>query len=134
MWWDTARLAWSSAGCTLANVTDTALVCACTHLTEFAGRYATLPQANNNLFAGESVQPAPTPTLPTFSPLDDWEEFLDEDGVPVRPLDSYAFFYVNVRRRPERPGNGRPVLPVLRSSIVLPWGRGLHAPPRDHHH
>ena len=34
--------------------------------------------------------------LPTFSPLDDWEEFLDEDGVPVRPLDSYAFFYVNV--------------------------------------
>jgi hypothetical protein len=34
--------------------------------------------------------------LPTFSPLDDWEEYLDEDGVPARPLDSYDFLYVSV--------------------------------------
>ena len=34
--------------------------------------------------------------LPTFSPLDDWEAFHDEDGAPARPLDDYAFLYVNV--------------------------------------
>jgi hypothetical protein len=34
--------------------------------------------------------------LPTFSPLDDWEEYLDEDGCPRRPLDSYDFLYVSI--------------------------------------
>ena len=34
--------------------------------------------------------------LPTFSPLDDWEEYLDEEGVPRRPLDQYDFFYVDI--------------------------------------
>ena len=33
--------------------------------------------------------------LPTLSPLDDWEPFHDEEGLPKGNLDDYDFFYVS---------------------------------------
>jgi hypothetical protein len=33
--------------------------------------------------------------LPTFSPLDDWERFHDDEGLPIGPLDNYDYFYVS---------------------------------------
>jgi hypothetical protein len=38
VWWDAAAAAWSSAGCIVANLSATAVTCACDHLTDFSLR------------------------------------------------------------------------------------------------
>jgi hypothetical protein len=42
---------WSSVGCTVVNVTEDSVVCACTHLTAFAARFAALAADNADTFA-----------------------------------------------------------------------------------
>lgn len=42
---------WSSVGCTVVNVTEDAVVCACTHLTAFAARFAALAADHTDTFA-----------------------------------------------------------------------------------
>jgi hypothetical protein len=65
--------------------------------------------------------------LPTFSPLDDWEEYLAEDGCPNRPLDSYDFLYVNI---PERQGHCRCPFSLHGRSLVLLGGCFVHGQAR----
>ena len=49
--WSEALGEWSSAGCVVVNTTATALVCACSHLTNFAGRFAALSAEQQDVFA-----------------------------------------------------------------------------------
>jgi len=49
--WDEYLRRWSTAGCSVAKVTDTSVVCACNHLTEFAARFAALADEQRDIFA-----------------------------------------------------------------------------------
>ena len=51
LWFDTTAGAWSSDGCRVVRVTATAVTCACSHLTDFAVRFAALEKAPSNVFA-----------------------------------------------------------------------------------
>jgi hypothetical protein len=51
MWFDTGAKAWSTAGCAVRNVTSTAVICECSHLTDFAVRFAAIDEAGVDLFA-----------------------------------------------------------------------------------
>ena len=51
LWFDTVAAGWSIEGCEVANVTETAVTCACSHLTDFAVRFAALDLPDNDLFA-----------------------------------------------------------------------------------
>jgi hypothetical protein len=68
MWFDERARAWSTAGCAVRNISETAVVCECSHLTDFAVRFAALDQANEDLFAQEDAQIVAT-TLGFTSPL-----------------------------------------------------------------
>jgi hypothetical protein len=57
MWFDERARAWSTAGCRVLNVSETAIACACTHLTDFAVRFAALDQADADLFALDAPIP-----------------------------------------------------------------------------
>ncbi len=54
LWFDAAAAAWSIEGCEVANVTETAVTCACSHLTDFAVRFAALDLPDNDLFAADA--------------------------------------------------------------------------------
>jgi hypothetical protein len=51
VWFDTAARSWSSAGCRGATVSATGVTCACSHLTDFAVRFAILEDAAADVFA-----------------------------------------------------------------------------------
>jgi hypothetical protein len=53
LYYDSARGAWSSEGCAVAGVTATAVICACTHLTPLAARFAALEQSAVDAYAAE---------------------------------------------------------------------------------
>jgi hypothetical protein len=69
LWFDKGAGGWSSTGCAVANVTETAFVCSCTVPlpADFAGRFAALDLPDNDLFAVEApvllVTPPPAPFL-----------------------------------------------------------------------
>lgn len=50
-YWNTDARRWSTAGCSVVNVTATAVTCACNHLTEFAARFAALADEQQDVFA-----------------------------------------------------------------------------------
>ena len=50
-YWSASRGTWATDGCVPINQTCDALVCACTHLTDFAGRFAALANEQNDVFA-----------------------------------------------------------------------------------
>jgi hypothetical protein len=68
MWYDERARRWSTAGCSVANVTETAVVCECSHLTDFAVRFAALDQADVDLFASDAPL-IDLRTIPFASPV-----------------------------------------------------------------
>ena len=50
LWWDVKTTSWSSAGCIVNEVTETSVICACNHLTDFAARMAAVPNPGANYF------------------------------------------------------------------------------------
>ena len=60
--YDTTTAGWTNTACTVAAVTDTAVICSCTRLGDFAARFAALPSLGSDVFgrvnASELIAPA----------------------------------------------------------------------------
>lgn len=54
-YWSESQQQWSSEGCDVVTVNTSAIVCACTHLTNFAARFSALEQAQKDIFAKSSL-------------------------------------------------------------------------------
>jgi hypothetical protein len=50
VYFDYSQTNWTTAGCTIRNRTSTHIICACNHLTDFAGRFANIGRENEALF------------------------------------------------------------------------------------
>ena len=60
VWFDASKGGWSNAGCQVASSSDTAVVCACTHLTDFSIRFAAVPAPAQKSVYAPSVAPGVT--------------------------------------------------------------------------
>jgi hypothetical protein len=67
VWWDVASKRWSPEGCAVESMSETAVTCACSHLTDFALRFAVLEQLQEDLFVSDA--PLTEPLLLGLSPL-----------------------------------------------------------------
>ena len=60
--YDTVTAGWTNTACVVAAVTDTAVICSCTRLGDFAARFAALPSLGSDVFgrvnASERLAPA----------------------------------------------------------------------------
>ena len=57
VWFDKQRGVWSKEGCEVAGVSETAVTCACSHLTDFSIRYTALPVPSASVYAPQSAPP-----------------------------------------------------------------------------
>ena len=69
LWWDSSAASgsggWSTSGCSVTGLTETAVTCDCDRFGDFAARFATLDLPDNDLFAAD----VPQPLLPSTAKL-----------------------------------------------------------------
>lgn len=58
--WDPVNASWSSAGCLTSSTSTTSVVCECSHLTEFAARFAAVVDSQPLVFAAAVCFESPT--------------------------------------------------------------------------
>jgi hypothetical protein len=58
IWWDTAALRWSTEGCSVLRIDETSVTCGCSHLTDFAVRFAAIEEAIEDVLAIDDALPA----------------------------------------------------------------------------